>query len=302
VNILNLTDFILLKGTEELVKKEKSFTIQIIEHLGEIQRRKAFIERGCSSLFLYCTKILKYSGAEAHHRIYAMKLTRKNPLAKNKIAEGKLSLTNASKVGAHIEKNKIKNPDEIAALIDLVCEKSTREAEVILFDLLPAGTKRNIKIEISVKTYEKFEQYRMKYGTYNDEEIMQKLLDAALADTALQKQDEDPVEKASTKLNATLALEKIVVNKSPVTKNSRYIPTIVRQTILTRASGQCESVLRENNIRCQEKRGLEFDHIKPFALGGTNDVKNIRLLCRNCNQREAFKVFGDAFDFMSSFV
>jgi 5-methylcytosine-specific restriction endonuclease McrA len=58
----------------------------------------------------------------------------------------------------------------------------------------------------------------------------------------------------------------------------------------------------QTNIRCQEKRGLEFDHIKPFALGGTNDVKNIRLLCRNCNQREAFKVFGDTFDFASSFV
>jgi 5-methylcytosine-specific restriction endonuclease McrA len=62
------------------------------------------------------------------------------------------------------------------------------------------------------------------------------------------------------------------------------------------------AVLRETNIRCQEKRGLEFDHIKPFALGGTNDVKNIRLLCRNCNQREAFKVFGNACDFASSFV
>jgi hypothetical protein len=299
VSILNLTDVVLLKDTEELVKKEKSYTIQIIEHLGEIQRRKAFLERGCSSLFLYCTKILKYSGAEAHHRIYAMKLTRKNPVAKNKIAEGELSLTNASKVGAHIEKNKIKNPDEIAALVDLVCGKSTREAEVILFDLLPAGTKRNIKIEISVKTYEKFEQYRKKYGTYNDEEIMQKLLDAALADKALQKQDEDVVGKTSGKLDAALPDQEL---EKMVAKNSRYIPTIVRQTILTRASGQCESILRETNIRCQEKRGLEFDHIKPFALGGTNDVKNIRLLCRNCNQREAFKVFGDSSDFMSFFV
>jgi 5-methylcytosine-specific restriction endonuclease McrA len=56
--------------------------------------------------------------------------------------------------------------------------------------------------------------------------------------------------------------------------------------------------LRETKNRCQEKRGLEFDHIKPFALGGTNDIKNIRLLCRNCNQREAFKIFGEDSRFM----
>jgi hypothetical protein len=289
----NLSDSSLLKNTEELVKKEKGFTIKILEHLQEIQRRKAFIESGYSSLFLYCTKVLKYSGAEAHHRIYAMKLTKNNPAAKNKIAEGKLSLTNASKIGAHVEKNKIKNLEIIAELVDKLCEKTTREAEVILFDLMPVGTERNIKIEISVTTHQKFEQYRNEFGTYTDEEIMQRLLDAALAEKIESKVKEKQDSESEEKMTAT---------KNTVAKNSRYIPTSVKQTVMARAEGQCESLLRETHDRCPEKRGLEFDHIKPFALGGTNDLKNIRLLCRNCNQREAFKVFGTNVGFAMHFV
>jgi 5-methylcytosine-specific restriction endonuclease McrA len=122
---------------------------------------------------------------------------------------------------------------------------------------------------------------------------MQLLLDAALTE----KMESKFKEKSEENITA-----KMTVTKTTVAKNSRYIPVNVKQTVMKRAEGQCESLLRETRDRCQEKRGLEFDHIKPFALGGTNDLKNIRLLCRNCNQREAFKVFGDASHFAMSFI
>ena len=35
-----------------------------------------------------------------------------------------------------------------------------------------------------------------------------------------------------------------------------------------------------------------FDHIKPWALGGETSEENLRLLCRNCNQRESIERFG----------
>ena len=38
--------------------------------------------------------------------------------------------------------------------------------------------------------------------------------------------------------------------------------------------------------QCDSKHRLEFDHRKPKALGGTNDAENLRMLCRNCNQRK----------------
>lgn len=31
---------------------------------------------------------------------------------------------------------------------------------------------------------------------------------------------------------------------------------------------------------------LEIDHVKPLALGGSNDMQNLQLLCRSCNAKK----------------
>lgn len=36
----------------------------------------------------------------------------------------------------------------------------------------------------------------------------------------------------------------------------------------------------------------EIDHIKPLAIGGSNDVENLRPLCKSCHQVETAKLFG----------
>lgn len=43
---------------------------------------------------------------------------------------------------------------------------------------------------------------------------------------------------------------------------------------------------------CNARRFLEYDHIKPLALGGKTNVLNLRLLCRAHNQRAAIERFG----------
>ncbi|MDD5303690.1 MAG: HNH endonuclease signature motif containing protein [Elusimicrobia bacterium] len=45
---------------------------------------------------------------------------------------------------------------------------------------------------------------------------------------------------------------------------------------------------------CGARAGLEFDHVRPWALGGSGETGNIRLLCRTRNNLEARRVFGGA--------
>lgn len=52
-------------------------------------------------------------------------------------------------------------------------------------------------------------------------------------------------------------------------------------------------VMRRDNHQCQEcgaEDDLTLDHIHPESKGGTNDIENLRVLCRMCNCRKGVKV------------
>jgi hypothetical protein len=82
-------------------------------------------------------------------------------------------------------------------------------------------------------------------------------------------------------------------NRAPH-ENSRHIPAHVKRTVWKRDGGQCTFV-GEGSNRCEERSGLEFDHVREFARGGRATVDNIRLRCRAHNQLHAEKTFGAGF-------
>ncbi len=46
------------------------------------------------------------------------------------------------------------------------------------------------------------------------------------------------------------------------------------------------AILRAAKARCKEcgtTENLSVNHIKPLALGGTNDEDNLEILCRKCH-------------------
>ncbi|MBG6109067.1 HNH endonuclease [Frigoribacterium sp. CG_9.8] len=61
-------------------------------------------------------------------------------------------------------------------------------------------------------------------------------------------------------------------------RQRQRIPQEVRLEVWQRDSGRC--------IDCSSQADLEFDHIIPFAMGGSNTVRNLQLLCGECNRRK----------------
>ena len=56
------------------------------------------------------------------------------------------------------------------------------------------------------------------------------------------------------------------------------IPEEVRHAIWRRDEGRC--------AECDSQENLEFDHIIPLAMGGSNSERNLQLLCEDCNRRK----------------
>ncbi len=74
-------------------------------------------------------------------------------------------------------------------------------------------------------------------------------------------------------------------------ESSRHVPDNVRDDVFVRDAGQCTFV-GWNGVRCSCKKGLQLDHIKPFAAGGTHDLSNLRLLCGAHNRLAAERTLG----------
>ena len=77
-------------------------------------------------------------------------------------------------------------------------------------------------------------------------------------------------------------------------ENSRHIPARVKRAVWKRDGAQCTFV-SENGRRCQERKGLEFDHVLEVARGGDAGVGDIQLRCRAHNQHGAERTFGSEF-------
>jgi hypothetical protein len=79
--------------------------------------------------------------------------------------------------------------------------------------------------------------------------------------------------------------EKAEQQRKPLTAKAKRI-------VWKRANACCEHIDSESKARCTSKFALETDHIIAVALGGSNELDNLQLLCRAHNSRRSIKTFG----------
>jgi len=130
------------------------------------------------------------------------------------------------------------------------------------------------------------ELLRHKYPHGKLEDIIDEALDALLAMKDPEKKIERKLRRNCSRQNSSKAGD----------SHTRYIPQHIKDAVWQRDHGRCQYVGIDGR-RCNEQGGLEFDHIKPWAKGGSsNDPDNIRLLCRTHNQLAMRAMFGDRRD------
>ncbi|WP_408096083.1 HNH endonuclease [Peredibacter sp. HCB2-198] len=269
MNLKHLTDKTLLLDTKKLAQEYRTVTAQLLHHLKEIEVRKLFVELGYSSMFNYVVQELGFSEPSAARRIKAARLLEEIPEIETKIQSGELNLTQIGMAANAFKQENItdlKFKKEVLATIE---NTSTRTCEKTLMEITGPNPAPKREVRPLTKTTN--------------------LLSVTLTDVELQIYEDlkglvknnfwDTVLKAALE---TLIAEKFKTTstKNRPSNNPRYIPAVFKKAIYERD--------RKCSI-CSSQFRLEFDHITPFSHGGKTTKDNLRLLCRNCNQRQRIK-------------
>jgi hypothetical protein len=75
---------------------------------------------------------------------------------------------------------------------------------------------------------------------------------------------------------------------------TRHVPAAISREVYARDGGRCTFV-SEDGRRCEERGGLELEHIEGFARTGRHAVEGLTLHCRAHNQHCADKLYGREF-------
>ena len=298
-----LDDQALLAELPWLARSERSATVALVARLAELDARRLYLAAGFSSLFAYCTTVLRLSEGEAFNRIHAARAVRRFPELLDRLLEGSLSLTTLRLVAPHLS-------DDHKELLEAAVGKSKRRVEELVVARLPeqpavssvrklpdlAGptaslppSRRPVVAPVST------DQYRI---TITASREMRDELSRVQDLLRHQIPDGDPgkiLARALSVLRQQLERKKLGAapgrKSRPTRPGSRHVPAEVRRTVWKRDGGRCAFVARDGR-RCAERGGLEFHHIDPYALGGETTARNISLRCRAHNAHEAVAWFG----------
>jgi hypothetical protein len=128
-----LNDRDLLERLTQLAQRERTATAALVAHLAEVERRKLYRDRGYSSLFHYCVRVLRLSEATAYTRIHAARVALKFPAVLGKLQRGELHLSAITLLAPKLTR------ENHAELFAAAFGKSKRELQALLAERFPAA-------------------------------------------------------------------------------------------------------------------------------------------------------------------
>ncbi len=325
MNLKELSDEDLTARLHLLVRAEAESLADVLETLSEFDRRELYQRHSEPSLFTYCVGALGYSEGAAAKRIAVARLSRRLPGLLDVVRAKRIHLAGLHLLAPHL------NAANFEELVAEAKGKSKREIELLVARFSP-GSKahkdviRSLAPVVPVRDEPRDALLEFSSAlTATSEGSLH--LDTAASSAGPRAPAESRIAfNASAAFVAKLgkakallrhkhptgrleavfeeALDAFLAEKDPLRplgrtsrtarSHARRIPRVVRYKVWKRDGGRCAFVSLEGE-RCRAQDFLEFDHVKPWALGGrSDDLDNIRLLCRAHNRSAARKTFGDA--------
>ncbi len=256
-----MKDTELIQALKSAMSDERRTQARFLSYLAEVDLRKLYLPQ-YTSLFQFCVKELGLSEASTCKRIQVARLSRQYPEILEKIAVGKLTMTNASLLAPQVTQE---NHQELFAEAE---GKSKYELQKKLAPVTFAGECKE-KLKPISKTHTMF-------VFQGDDETV--ALYRALQDRLRHKYPNGKLEEIVKEAFKLLA-EKTDPTREPKRKSlprtpsseSRAIPANVRRAVWRRDKGQCR--------QCGSRAFLQIDHTVPWSLGGSNELQNLQLLC-----------------------
>jgi hypothetical protein len=275
---------------------------------GGVEEERLYNLAGYSSLWDYVVNGLHYSEGSVGERIQVARTAKRFPRIYSMMEEMKISMTVVSRMTPYLtEENSDERLTRVSGLSVRKCDEfiaslapkpdvkeSVRKVAGTTaqptFDAAPSYSKPKPKEKAAPLSAERFhvnftvdkaaneKQRRLAALTRNHaspvtmEEIFRAGLDALL------KKHDPAVQPAKPRA-------------AKPTPHTRYISREIKRIVYQRDGGRCTYVSPDGR-RCCATTNLHYDHIRPWALGGSSkDPANIRLLCASHNLWFAMKTF-----------
>ncbi len=284
MDVKKLSNDELWNNTTALAVRERNLTLEVLQHLQEIEDRRLHLDRGYGSLYDYAIKELKYSEGAAYRRIQAMRLLRQVPEVGEKISQGELNLTSVAKVQTAFRKE---GEEKKKQILEEIQGKNSKEVDRHLSQWHEVTKKEHARwlnvdcVQLTVLLK------RPSFEGLNDLKAIKSHTHKTFSEVL-----EDLIHLGQEKWNPLQRTANSQRVRSASTPDRRYIPSAVRSEVWKRDQGQCTFTHPASGQRCGARHYLQVDHILPVALGGKSDMENLRLLCAQHNQHRAKKTFG----------
>ena len=316
MQVSQLSDTALLASLQTVLQRSRHGTVDLLQHLAEVELRDLHLARGFSSMFAYCTDSLGFEKSAAYNRIAVARLSRRFPRVLVMVGSGELTLTAARTLGPHLAPN----PEDADDLLAAAAGKTVDQIQVLLAERYPkpsvpttirkrpTASASKSSASSAMPLFEAprrgpeavtprpepiaKDSYKVTFTASAELVGMLEEVTALMTQADGHKRDEaDVLEAAVRELRDRLRKRKYAVGARPGKKGratgetrNRRIPNAVRREVAERDGFQCAYVDRESGRRCCEQRWLEFQHHEAFSRGGEHSVENLSLYCRAHNQ------------------